>query len=107
MQKNKNIEFFGFSKCRFFAPRNLFEAPVRAPTKPKKLARKPFFQKWLKPRAKPQSEQDIEKKKAHKEPKQAKQRTKQVRTTMQRERRESKTSKATNKQARTTQNNEH
>ena len=42
----------------------------------------------------------------HKEPKQAKQRTKQVRTTMQRERRESNTSKATNKQARTAQNNE-
>jgi len=42
-KKIKTLNFSDFQKCRFFAPRNLFEAPVRAPTKPKKLARKPFF----------------------------------------------------------------
>ena len=86
MQNNKNIEFFGFSKN----PKNWL---------------KPFFQKWFKPRAKLQSEQDIEKKRDTKS--QNKQNKEQnIRTTMQREHRESKTSKATNKQARTTQNNE-
>ena len=91
MQKNKNIEFFGFSKNK-----KMFSEMVQTNR---------FFQKWFKPRAKLQSEQDIEKKRDTKS--QNKQNKEQnIRTTMQRERRESKTSKATNKQARATQNNE-
>ena len=105
-KKNKNIEFFGFSKMPFFRSAQPIWGPGKSTNKTKK--------KWLGSRFfrngsnhEPNSKANrTSKKTGHKEPKQAKQRTKQVRTTMQRERRESTTSKATNKQARTTQNNE-
>ena len=62
MQKNKNIEFFGFSKMSFFRSAQPIWGPGKSTNKTKKIGSEAVFQKWLKPRAKLQSEQDIEKK---------------------------------------------
>ena len=98
MQKHKNIEFFGFSKMSFFRSAQPIWGPGKSTNKTKKIGSEAVFSEMTQTTSQTPERTGHRKKTGHKEPKQAKQRTKQVRTTMQRERRESKTIKATNKQ---------